>query len=366
MKKVIKLIAMALVALLVIYTFYFLWKQSQPKSIVYELVSPQQRDIVRKTIATGTIEARVKVDLKPQITGIIREMMVKPGDRVRKGDVIAILRVIPDMNQLNQAQSTIESARIALQQVEREAKRTQVLYTQGVVSREENEQQQNKLDKAHEDLSAAQYQVDVITKGASERSGVVNTTEVRSTMDGTVLNVPVKVGTSVSGSSQFSDGTTIAKIGDMTDVIFCGNIDETSVANLSVGMNVGLTLGAMQNVPVSAVLEYIAPEGTLVNGAKMFEIKAAVTVPNGVQIRSGYSANANIILAQEENALSIDEGCVSFENNQPCVYKLISQEVDIDNQQFERIPVSLGISDGLYVVVKSGIRNDMKLRGRQQ
>lgn len=208
-----KIVGLCLIGAFVIFTFYFLWKQSQPVPVVYELVAPQQRDIVKKTVATGALEARVQVELKPQVTGIVDEIKVHAGDHVNVGDVVAIIRVIPDMSQLNQAQNAVETAKIGLQQIERESQRSQNLFEQGVVSREENEQIQTKLSQAREDLAAAQYQIDVITKGSSERSGKVNTTVVRSTMKGTVLSVPVKVGTSVSGSSQFSQGTTIAKWG---------------------------------------------------------------------------------------------------------------------------------------------------------
>ena len=201
MKKVLKTCGWVLVGLFVIYTFYFLWKQSQPAPVVYELVVPGHRDIYQNTLATGTLEARTQVELKPQITGVITKLHVQPGQQVKTGDLIAVIRVIPDMGQLTQAQSSVEAARIALEEVQREADRTQRLYDKGVVSKEEYEQSQNQLDVAKDKLSAARAQVEVITKGSSVRAGSVNTTEVRSTMNGIVLNVPVKEGTSVSGSS---------------------------------------------------------------------------------------------------------------------------------------------------------------------
>lgn len=363
MKKILKIVGLCLIGAFVIFTFFFLWKQSQPVPIVYELVAPQQRDIVKKTVATGALEARVQVELKPQVTGIVDEIKVQAGDHVNIGDVVATIRVIPDMNQLNQAQNAVETAKIELKQTERNAQRCQNLYEQGVVSREENEQMQTSLSKARENLAAAQYQIDVITKGSSERSGKVNTTVVKSTMKGTVLNVPVKVGTSVSGSSQFSQGTTIAKVGDLNDVIFRGNIDETEVAKLKVGMSVNLSLGAMQNVNIPAELEYIAPEGELQNGAKMFEIKASTRIPDDIEIRSGYSVNASIVLGESKNAISVNESCISFENGMPYVYRLTSDQKNEKKQVFERIPVELGLSDGLYIEITNGISLNMLLRG---
>ena len=366
MKKALKIIGAVVVVLFVGYTFYFLWKQSQPQPVVFELVTPEQRTVQKKTIATGTVEARQQVELKPQVTGIISELRVKAGDRVNTGDVIAVLRVIPDMSRLNDAQSKVESARISLEETEREAQRSQALFDKGVVSREENEQKQSELAKAKETLTAAKYAVDVITKGSSKRSATVNTTEVRSTMNGIVLSVPVKVGTSVSGSSQFSEGTTIAKVGDMRDVIFRGNIDETAVDQLQTGMMASITIGAKPDDRLTANLEYISPEGVLQNGAKVFEIKAGVAIPEGVKIRSGYSANAEIILAEAKDALTVDESAIVFEEDKPYVYRLTSKESDEENQKFERIPVELGISDGLCVVVKSGEDKSIKLRGRKK
>jgi HlyD family secretion protein len=365
MKKVLKIGGWVLVGLFVIYTFYFLWKQSQPAPVVYELVKPAQRDIQQKTIATGALEARTQVELKPQITGVITSLRVHAGQTINAGDLVATIRVIPDMNQLTQAQSSVESARIALDEVIREADRTQRLFDKGVVSREENEQQQNRLATAKDNLKAAEAQVEVIKRGSSSRAGNINTTEVRSTMRGVVLNVPVKEGTSVSGSSAFSQGTTIATVADMKDIIFHGNIDETEVAKLHTGMKVTLIPGSMQDVNIPATLDYISPEGTLVNGAKMFELKATAIIPEGVEIRSGYSVNANIVLSEAPQALSINETCVEFDGGKPYVYRLTSPEADEQNQEWERIPVELGISDGVYVVVKSGVNKDDILRGIQ-
>lgn len=366
MKKVLKTCGWVLVGLFVIYTFYFLWKQSQPTPVVYELVTPAQRDIYKKTIATGTLEARTQVELKPQITGVITKLNVQPGQQVKAGDLIAVIRVIPDMSLLTKAQSDVAAARIALNEEQLEADRTQRLFEKGVVSKEESEQSQNKLATSKDKLAAALAQVEVITKGSSVRAGSVNTTEVRSTMNGVVLNVAVKVGTSVSGSSSFSDGTTIATVADMKDIIFHGNIDETEVAKLKTGMAVDLTPGSMQDVHIPAVLDYIAPEGTLQNGARVFELKATASIPHGVEIRSGYSVNASITLNEAKQALSIDETCVEFEDDKAYVYRLTSPKDDVENQQWERIPVELGISDGIHVVVKSGVSKDDLIRGIQK
>ena len=214
MKKVLKIAGWSLVGLFVIYTFYFLWKQSQPAPTVFELITPEQRDIVKRVTATGSVEARNQVEVKPLATGVISQLMVQPGKYVHAGDIIATIRIIPDMGQLNQAKSQVEAARITLAEEQREFDRIKVLYNKGVVSREEYEMKEAKVNSANESLMAAQTQVEVITKGQSSRSGDVNITSLRSTISGLVLNVPVKVGASVSGTSAFTEGTTVAKIAD--------------------------------------------------------------------------------------------------------------------------------------------------------
>lgn len=363
MKKVIKTVGWTLLALFVIYTFFFLWKQSQPAPVVYELVTPVKRDIVKKIIATGDIEARNQVELKPQVNGIVTDILVKPGESVKVGDVVAIVKVIPDMVALNEAQGELNSSKLDLEAKEREFIRTENLFKKGVVSREEYEQFKARYDVAREKVITAQSQIEVITKGASSRSGSVNTTKIVSTMNGTVLSVPVKVGTAVSATSMFSEGTTVAKIANMQDVIFNGSIDETEVAKLRVGMSMTLVLGAMQNVNIPAVLEYISPEAVSSNGAKMFEIHASVTVPSGVNVLNGYSVNANIELEKSVNAVSVDESVVEIDNGKTYVYKLTSSVDDVDNQTFERIPVDAGISDGIYIEIKNGVTEDIRLRG---
>lgn len=366
MKKVLKLCGWALLGLFVIYTFFFLWKQSRPAPEIYDVEKVQKADIRKKTTAAGALESRTMVELKPQITGIVEKLNVQAGDKVKPGDVVAIIKVIPDMAQLNQAQSQVEASRIALDEARREAERSAKLYGKGVISREEYEKLQNACDAANDRLQSALAQVEVITKGSSARAGRVNTTEVRSTMNGVVLSVPVKVGTSVSGSSAFSQGTTIATVADMEDIIFKGNIDETEVARLHTGMSVLLVPGAMQEVTIPATLDYISPEGKIQNGAKMFELKATADVPDGMEVRSGYSVNASIVIDEAKQVLSVGEGCIEFSGDSTFAYRLVSDPADIDHQKFEKVPVSVGISDGMKVEIKSGLEEGALVRGARK
>lgn len=365
MKKILKIIGLCLLALYVGYTLYYLWQQSQPVPIVYELVSPEQRTLVKRTTVAGNMEARRQVAIKPQATGVISSLLVEPGDKVKAGDLIATVKIIPDMAQLNEANNRVASARINLAEAQREFDRTQALYQDGVVSREEYEKMSTRLASARENVTAAESQVQVVTRGQSSRSGGVSVTDLRSTITGVVLSVPVKEGASVSGTSAFNEGSTVAKIADMTDIIFHGYIDETEVAQLRVGTDIELHLGSMEDVTFPARLDYIAPEGVMQNGAKMFELKATAIIPDSVTIRSGYSANASIVLGAVNDVLACDEKAISFEDGQPYVYVLTSSPDDTDHQQFERRAVTIGLSDGLSVELKSGVKKSDLLRGNQ-
>ena len=366
MKKTLRVIGLCLLALYVVYTLYYLWQQSQPEPTIYELVSPERRNLVKRTTVAGSMEARRQVSVKPQATGIISRLLVEPGDKVKAGDIIATIKIIPDMAQLNEAKSRVEAARINLAEVQREYDRIHSLFKDGVVSREEYDRQSTRLASARESVLAAESQVQVITRGQSSRSGNINITDLRSTITGIVLSVPVKEGASVSSTSVFTEGTTVAKIADMSDIIFRGYIDETEVALLQTGMDVELHLGSMQEVTIPAKLNYIAPEGVMQNGAKMFELKATTHIPEGITIRSGYSANANIVIDKASKVLSCDETAVEFQGDKAYVYVLTSKPEDVEHQQFERREVTVGISDGLYMEVKSGIKEGDLLRGIQK
>lgn len=365
MKKYIKIALWCVAGLFVLYTFYFLYRQSQPKQKVYEVLVPEVRDIVKTSVASGKVEPRDEVNIKPQIQGIITELYVEAGDKVKQDDPIARVSVIPDMAQLNNAQSNVRTAQLTLEETEREYARLETLHNKGLVSHEEFEKSKNALDKAVEARQAAQDQLDIVTQGISKRSGKINTTIVRSTIAGTVLEVPVKIGTSVINANSFNEGTTVATVADMSDIIFRGNIDETEVGRLRQGMHIDLSIGAIQGVTLPATLEYIAPKGTESNGAILFEIKAAATIPDSILVRAGYSANARIEFDRRTQVLSVQETAIEFEGDSTFVYRLTSGEGDLP-QTFDRLPVGVGLSDGLYIEVTEGITSEMKLRGNEK
>ena len=184
---------------------------------------------------------------------------------------------------------------------------------------------------------------------------------VRATIDGLVLDVPVKVGSSVIQANTFNDGTTVATIADMTKLIFKGNVDETEVGQLAVGMPMTISVGAMPEIEPHAVIEYISPKGNESSGANTFELKAALEVPEGVSLRAGYSANASVTLNSAIDVLTVPESVVEFAGDSTFVYCL----TDSVPQKFDRTAIETGLGDGVNIEVKSGIDKDARLRGVQ-
>ena len=368
MKRYTKLFLAALVALLFIGTFVFLWRKSQPQPVVYTEFTPQTQDIRRTTIITGKIEPRNEVNVKPQISGIISELLKEPGQRVQQGEVIATVKVIPDMGQLSSAESRVRLADINLRQAEADYARTDQLHRQQLVSDEEHEKARQQLSQAREEKAAAVDALQVVRVGVSRSNASASSTLIRSTISGIILDIPVKVGNSVINSNTFNDGTTIATVANMQDLIFRGNIDETEVGQLHTGVPMRITIGALQDLSLDATLEYISPKATEAGGANQFEIKAAVVLASaegsdGIVLRSGYSANAEIVLAEATQVLAVPESAITFEGDSTFVY--VATGANGQEAQYERRPVTTGLSDGVNIEVKSGLTTADRVRGPQ-
>ena len=360
MKKYRKLIIAVIIALIFIGTFVFLWQKSQPKEIVYNEFTPKTENIQKTTIITGKIEPRNEVNVKPQISGIISELYKEAGDYVNAGDVIAKVKVIPDMGQLSSAEMRVRLAEINLKQAQTDYEREENLFNQKLVSADEFDKIKVALNQAKHEKMAAQDALEVVRDGVSQSNAKASSTLIRSTISGVILDIPVKVGNSVILSNTFNDGTTIATVANMKDLIFRGNIDETEVGQLVGGMNMKITIGALQDLKFDANLEYISPKAVESNGANQFEIKAAVKLQEGSKIRSGYSANAEIVLASAEKVLSVPESAIEFSGDSTFVYVI---KGDGKNKTYERTAVTTGLSDGVNIEIKKGITTKDKVRG---
>lgn len=362
-KKVFSIIGLTLLGVIFVVFFYFLWQKSQPKETVYDIVEVQEGDLESSTVATGKVSPRDEVLIKPQISGIVTEVLKEAGDFVKAGEVIAKIQVVPESSQLSAGESQLSVAKINLAQAKNEYERQKQLFAKGVIAREEMEQSETTYKKAVEDTENAKNNLDIIKTGVSKVTAKFSNTQVRSTIDGMILDVPIKVGNSVIQANTFNDGTTIATVANMNDMIFIGKVDETEVGRIRVGMPIKLSIGAVDGKKFDAQLEYVAPKGVEENGAILFEIKAAAQIKDTIDIRAGYSANAQIIFAKANKVLTIPESCVSFSNDSAFVYTLKEEQ---PKQVFDKKYVTLGLSNGINIEVKSGLKKGDKIRGNEK
>ena len=358
MKKIGKYIVVVLVVAIFAGTFAYLYKRSKPKEAQYQELEATVGTIVKSTVLTGKIQPRDEVNIKPQISGIVAELYKEAGQSVKQGEIIAKLKVIPDMNSLSSAQSRVRLAEVNSKQAKTDYEREKALYDKSLVSADEYEKSHQQLLQAQEELASAKEALEIIRDGVSSSNASGSSTLVRSTISGLILDVPVKVGNSVTMSNTFNDGTTIATVANMDDLIFDGNIDETEVGRISVGLPVKITVGALQDVTLDATLEYIAPKATESNGTNLFEIKASVKVPKGVTVRSGYSANAEIVLQEAQDVLCIQESAIQWDGDDTYVY--VNGPAG-----YERRDVETGLSDGVDIEIKSGLSEGDKVRGSE-
>lgn len=363
MKKYLKITLLVVVAAIFIGTFIFLYQKSKPKTTVYETITPEIADLEKTTVATGKVEPRDEVLIKPQISGIISEVYKEAGQTIKQGEVIAKVKVIPELGQLNSAESRVRVAEISTAQAETNHERIKKLYNDKLISREDYEKSEVEIKKAREELQTAKDALEIIKEGITKNSASFSSTLIRSTIDGLILDVPIKVGNSVIMSNTFNDGTTIATVANMNDLIFKGKIDETEVGRIHEGMPVKLTIGALQNLTFDAELEYISPKGVEENGANQFEIKAAVHAPDSVQIRSGYSANAEIVLQRAQKVLAVPEGIIEFSGDSTFVWVMTDS---IPEQKFERRQIKTGMSDGIKLEIKEGLTGKEKVRASEK
>ena len=360
--KYSKLIIAIIIAFIFIGTFVFLYQKSQPEPIVYNEFTTKTGDISKTTLITGKIEPRNEVNVKPQISGIITDIYKEAGDVVKAGEVIAKVKVIPDMSQLSSAESRVRLAEINAKQAQVDYDRDKVLFDKHLITAESFDKVSQTLHQAQEEVKAATDALEVVRDGVSKSNASASSTLIRSTISGVILDIPVKVGNTVILSNTFNDGTTIATLANMKDLIFRGNIDETEVGQLSIGVPMKITIGALQDVKLSASLEYISPKAVENNGANQFEIKAAIDVKGAKDLRSGYSANAEIVLQTAKNVLTIPESAVEFSGDSTFVYLVKGKG---EQKTYERHPVTIGISDGVNIEIKKGLSQKDIVRGPQ-
>jgi HlyD family secretion protein len=361
MRKFFRISLLVIFLAAIIATFGYLYDKSRKRTVIYELKTPSVNNIIKKTVATGSVVPRKEIAIKPQVSGIIEEIFIEAGNTVNKGDLIAKIRIIPDMVNLNNAESRLKRAQINLEDAKMVYNRQKKVYEQGVIAEAEFLQNRLSYNNAIEEMESAENNLQLIREGVSKKSGTVTNTLIRSTIKGMVLDVPVEVGNSVIESNNFNEGTTVASVADMGEMIFKGKVDETEVGKLKTGMPLVLSIGAIDSAKFDAKLEYIAPKGKAENGAIQFEIRAAVSLKDSVFIRANYSANADIVLEQADSVLSIEESLLKFDHD--------SAYVEIETsipQKFEKKYIKTGLSDGINIQVKEGLTKESKIKGEEK
>jgi HlyD family secretion protein len=359
MKKVLKISVLVIILGIFIATIVYLYNKSKEKPIVYQTETPFITNIVKKTVATGSVIPRKEIEIKPQVSGIVEEVFVQAGKTVRQGDVIARVRIIPDLINLNNAEARLERAKIAFDDATLNADRQEKLFSQGVISAVEHQQSQVSFKNARQEVDAAEANLELIREGVNKKSGKTTNTLIRSTIEGMLLDIPIKVGNSVIETNNFNAGTTIATVADVGDMIFQGKVDETEVGKIKPGMDLMLTIGAIENDTFHATLKYISPKGVLENGAVQFEIKADVKLKENQFIRAGYSANADIVLDHKDQILAIKEALLLFQGDSAYV------EIETSPQKFEKRFIKTGLSDGINIQILSGLSAGDKIKVQQ-
>lgn len=356
MKRIFKFAILLVFIALIIWVFVYLYQQSKTAPVVYETETPVTTNILRKTVATGSVVPRKEIAIKPQESGIVTAVYVEPGQLVKQGDNLARIQIIPEMVQVNEAENRVNKARLAFANAEKEFERTKQLYEQQVVALSDFQTEELRFKSSREDLQAAENHLQLIQEGVTKQMGSKTNTVIRSTISGMVLDVPIEEGNSVIKSNNFNDGTTVAMVADMGEMIFRGKVDETEVGKIKEGMHLLMTIGAIEDEVFDAYLEYISPKGVEEGGAIQFEIKAAVELKDNRFIRAGYSASADIVLDRRDSVLAINEKVLQFSGDSVFV------EVETAPQVFEKRLVKTGLSDGLNIELLEGIEAEEKVK----
>ena len=356
MKTIFKIFVGLVILAVFAGTLVFLYNKSRKKTVVYKTTTPVITSIVKKAVATGSIVPRKEIEIKPQVSGVVDQIHVEAGDSVNQGDLLARVKIIPDLVNLNQAESRLKKARIRLDDAKKSCDRSEKLFKKGIIA--ESELQEDELDynTAQEEVVAAETNLELVKDGIAKTMGTTSNTLIRSTIAGMVLDVPVEEGNFVIETNNFNDGTTIATVADMGKMIFEGKVDESEVGKIKPGMDLILTVGAIEHESFHASLEYISPKGVEEKGAIQFEIRAKVKLKGSHFLRAGYSANADIVLDKRDNILAINESLLQFDSDKPFV------EVAIGPQQFEKRSIQTGLSDGINIEIVSGLEKTDKIK----
>lgn len=357
MNKFVRYTLITFIIFGVLFAAAYFIKSNSKASITYETDTALITSIEKKTVATGKVVPEDEVEVKPQVQGILESLFVEEGDFVNEGDLLAKIKVVADEGQLNSAKGRLENAKIVVENASIEYNRNKSLFQKEIISQQEYQTAELNYNRAKQDLSNAQSDYEIIKSGSAGGSATANT-NVRATVAGTILELPVKEGDQVIESNSFNAGTTIAIIADLKKMIFEGKVDEAEVGKLIIGMPLTVNLGAIQDKEFEAKLKFIAPKGNEEQGAVQFRIEGDVTLDDDFFVRAGYSANASLVLERKDSILALSEALLQFDKQTEQAYV----EIEVGEQKFERKDIEIGISDGINVEIVSGITLEDKIK----
>ncbi len=361
MKKIRNLVIIIFLLGTFIYTILYLYGKSKPVLVEYNINKPIITNIIKKTVATGTIVPRKEVLIKSNVSGIIEKIYVQAGTFISKGDIIAQIKIIPDVINVNEAESRIERAKISFDNAKQDFERNSKLYNQEAIPKTELISSELNFKNSKQELETAENNLQIIKEGISKKLGSVTNTIIRSTISGTILDVSIKEGNSVIQSNNFNEGTTIASIADMGQLVFEGKVDESEVGKIKTGMSLILTIGAIENASFKAKLEYIAPKGVIENGTIQFQIKAAIEPTKQYFLRANYSANADIVLERKDSVLALSESLLQFDKEEkPFV------EVQQKDKSYKKVFPKTGLSDGINIEILEGLKITDLIKGSEK
>jgi HlyD family secretion protein len=355
--KYLKYVGLFALGFGILFSIAFFVKSNSTSAIQYETQTLITATIEDKIVATGKVLPEDEVNVVPQIAGIIQELYVEEGDEVSTGDLIAKIKVVPNEQTLNSAEGRVKSAQIVMNNSKIEFERNKLLYEKEIISEQDFNSATLRYNQDMQNLSNAESDLQIIKLGSSGGSTITNT-NVRATVSGTILEIPVEEGDQVIQANTFNAGTIIATIADLNKMIFEGQVDEGEVGKLSVNMPLIVTLGAIEGKEYDAKLRLIAPKGTEVAGAIQFKIEGEVYLDDEYVVRAGYSANASIVAEKKVDVLAISEALLQYDNKTKKPYV----EIETSSQKFERKDVKLGISDGVNAELLSGVSKTDKIK----
>ena len=353
----LKNILIILLILGFLFAIVYFVRTNSTSSIEYDTSSPFISSIQKTSVVTGTVIPEDEVDIKPQLNGIIDNILVEEGDIVEVGQLIAIIKVVPDERSVYGARAQVTAARLTVQNAERQIKRAKELFEKQIISQQDYEDAELNFNTAKENLIAAQNDLEILRKGSVAGSSTANT-NIRATVSGTILEIPVKLGDQVIAANNFNEGTSVAIIADLNEMIFEGQVDEAEVGRLELGQSLKVNMAAIPGREFDAILKFVAPKGTEQGGAVQFKIEADLTLDEDTFVRAGYSANGSLVVENKQEIMVIAEALLQFDRRTQLPYV----EVEISDQNFERRDVTTGLSDGIKVEILSGVSMDDKIK----